>query len=141
MVWKIETNWPGWLKVTPVGGQIGAGEQATVQVTVDRRGLALGDCSHRLLLLSGGGMCAVPVTLSAPLELLDASLQQQGTCLELTWRSAAGKRYQIQGKSSPADLTWLNLGPRIVASGATSRWMDCQVGVRNVQLYRVVQLD
>jgi hypothetical protein len=57
----------------------------------------------------------------------------------LEWHSAAGRTYQILGRSDPV-VPWQPLGPSILATASTTRWADNVVnGVRRFYRLQVVK--
>jgi hypothetical protein len=83
----------------------------------------------------------VALTYSIPLVPFSVTSVSESTAtgVILTWQSIASHTYQVQFATALSGVTWSNLGPPIVASGATTSYDDTSSAASGTTgFYRVV---
>lgn len=140
MSWNIWFDLPAWLAVWPSSGELAPGQSAALSVTADASNLAPGVYSHELLVFSAGGLSRVSVRLTASVQILNASQLPDGG-LQIVWRSAPGKVYQVESTDSLAAQDWRASSLFIEATSAHAVWTDYTALATPARFYRVVQLD
>lgn len=116
---------PTWIAgVAPTSGSVPAGQARTVEVTLNRPAMALGNYSHTLTILSNAGAASVTVQAVAqslvvnPLELNVTSASPAGT-ITLQNRGAAAIGWTIDTNDAPSWLGGVAPHSGNLAAGAT----------------------
>lgn len=94
--WDIQyTTFPGWLKASPLEGEIPLGGSTSVLVTVSRAGLEPRIYGHAIVVKSNGGTDFVLATMTVAESLSDLEYQVQvGSSFVLAARAMPGTGYE-----------------------------------------------
>ena len=83
------------------------------------------------------GTRALTVVVLPPLL---ASIDRNGSVVEISFPTISGRTYRVEYKGSLADSSWTPLGSDVVASGSSQIRQD-NVGLGTQRFFRVVQMD
>ena len=67
------------------------------------------------------------------------TITRNGSGATIVWQSGTGKKYQVSTRTNITSGTWQNIGSPVIASGATSQYLDAAAS-NTVRFYRVQAL-